>query len=228
VDGLAEGCRAFNTPVTGGNVSLYNQSPAGAIDPTPTIGMVGLIDDPKHITRSHFEKAGDAIILIGGLGDELGASHYLKVVHGKKAGCVPKLDFTKEIAVQDGVRALIKSRLIKSAHDCSEGGLAVTLAESCISGDHTIGAEIDFGATGLRPEQLLFNESQSRIVISVAANNAAAVLSLLEWRGVRARRVGTVGGQALVIRADGASLNWPVAELHKAWYFAIQSAMSES
>src|SRR5580658_2736955 len=86
VDGLAEACRAFNTPVTGGNVSLYNQSPAGAIDPTPTIGMVGLIEDAKYITRSHFQKAGDAVILIGGTGDELGASHFLKVMHGKKAG----------------------------------------------------------------------------------------------------------------------------------------------
>ena len=228
VDGLAEACNAFNTPVTGGNVSLYNQSPAGAIDPTPTIGMVGLIEDEKHITRSHFAKAGDVIILIGELGDELGASHFLKVVHGKKAGRVPKLDFTKEIAMQDAVRSLIKSRLVKSAHDCSEGGLAVTLAESCISGTDLLGASIDFGTTGLRPEELLFNESQSRIVISVSPTNASAVLSLLEWRGVPARRIGTVGGDALIIRADGAESNWPLAELHKAWYFSISDAMSEN
>ncbi|HWB58509.1 MAG TPA: phosphoribosylformylglycinamidine synthase subunit PurL, partial [Chthoniobacteraceae bacterium] len=175
VDGLAEACRAFNTPVTGGNVSLYNQSPAGAIDPTPTVGMVGLVEDEKHITRSHFAKAGDAIILIGGFGDELGASHFLKVVHGKKTGAVPKLDFAKEQAVQEALLSLIKSRLVKSAHDCSEGGLAVTLAESCMSGGETIGAQIDFGNTGLRADQLLFNESQSRIVISTSTTNATAV-----------------------------------------------------
>jgi phosphoribosylformylglycinamidine synthase len=228
VDGLAEGCRAFNTPVTGGNVSLYNQSPAGSIDPTPTVGMVGLIDDARHITHSHFEKTGDAIILIGESGNELGASHYLRVVHGKKAGRVPKLDFAKEIAVQDAVRALIKSGLVKSAHDCSEGGLAVAIAESCVSGKECIGAEVNFGATGLRFDQLLFNESQSRIVISVAANNATAVLSLLEWRGVPGRRIGTVGGGELLIRADGTEACWPVAELHKTWYFSIQDAMSEN
>jgi len=226
VEGLAEACRVFNTPVTGGNVSLYNQSPAGAIDPTPTVGMVGLIEDEKHITRSHFAKVGDAIILVGELGSEIGGSHFLKVMHGKKAGRVPRLDFASELAVQDAVRALIKSRLVKSAHDCSEGGLAVALAESCISGGDLIGAEIDFGATALRLDQLLFNESQSRIVISVAASNASAVLSLLEWRGVPARRIGRTGGDALVIRADGAGLNWTLAELHKAWYFSIADAMS--
>ena len=226
VDGLAEACRAFNTPVTGGNVSLYNQSPAGAIDPTPTVGMVGLIADEKHITRSHFTKAGDAIILVGELGDELGASHFLKVAHGKKAGTVPRLDFAKEIAVQDAVRSLIQSRLVKSAHDCSEGGLAVTLAESCMSGGDLLGAEINFGTTGLRPDVLLFNESQSRIVISVSATNSSAVLSLLEWRGVPARRIGTVGGDALKIRADGNEISWKLAELHKAWYSSISDAMS--
>jgi len=226
VEGLAEACRAFNTPVTGGNVSLYNQSPAGAIDPTPTVGMVGLIEDEHHITRSHFVKAGDTIILVGELGSELGASHFLKVVHGKKAGHVPKLDFTKELTVQEAVRSLVKSRLVKSAHDCSEGGLAVALAESCMSGGDLRGAEINFGSTGLRLDQLLFNESQSRIIISVAATNASAVLSLLEWRGVPARSLGVVGGEALVIRADGAELNWTLAELHKAWYFSIADAMS--
>ena len=228
VDGLAEGCRAFNIPVTGGNVSLYNQSPAGAIDPTPTVGMVGLIEEAKHITTSHFKSAGDAIILIGGLGDELGASHFLKVIHGKKTGAVPRMDFLKEIAVQDAVLALIKSRLVKSAHDCSEGGLAVTLAESCLSGGEQIGARIDFGVTGKRADELFFNESQSRIVISTSATNASAVLAMLDWRGVPARRIGTVGGNELTIRADENELNWQLGELHEAWYLSINHAMSQS
>jgi phosphoribosylformylglycinamidine synthase subunit PurL len=228
VEGLTEGCNAFNTPVTGGNVSLYNQSPAGAIDPTPTVGMVGLIENAKHITRSYFTKAGDAVILIGGTGDELGASHFLKVVHGRKAGRVPALDFTREKATQEALISLIKSGLVKSAHDCSEGGLAVALAESCLCGEHRLGATIDFGTTGLRADQLLFNESQTRILISTTATNASAVLSLLEWRGISAKRIGTVGGDALAIRADGREFDWKLAELHEAWYQSISHAMSSN
>ena len=224
-EGLAEGCRAFNTPVTGGNVSLYNQSPAGAIDPTPTVGMVGLIADEKHVTTSHFKSAGDVILLVGELGDELGASHYLKVVHGRKEGRVPRMDFGRELAVQEAVRALISSRLVRSAHDCSEGGLAVALAESCQSGGSLLGAQVDLGQTGLRLDQALFNESQSRIVVSVTAQNASAVQALLEWRGVPARRIGTVGGEQLVIRCNGAETAWSLPELHGAWYDSIAKVM---
>ncbi len=227
VEGLAEACRFFNTPVTGGNVSLYNENPQGAIDPTPTVGMVGLIENEKHITTSHFKDAGDVILLIGDLGSELGGSQYLKVIHGRKAGLPPRLDFERERAVQDSVRALIHMGLVKSAHDCSEGGLAVAIAESCISGKKVIGAELDFGVTDLRIDQLLFNESQSRIVISVPKNNASAALSLLEWRGVPARKLGSVGGSELTIRAHGEALSWPAAELHRAWYFAIADCMAE-
>lgn len=224
VDGLAEGCREFNTPVTGGNVSLYNQSPAGAIDPTPTVGMVGIIDSDKHIMTSHFKDAGDAIILIGDLGDELGASHFLKVVHGQKAGRVPTLDYTREKAVQAAVLALIRSRMIKSAHDCSEGGLAVALAESCLSSrEKAIGAAVNLGEG--RPEVLLFNESQSRIVITTSATNASVVLSLLEWRGVPARRLGTVGHETLKITAGGEEFAWSVEDLRAAWGDSIGSAM---
>jgi phosphoribosylformylglycinamidine synthase len=226
VEGLAEACRFFNTPVTGGNVSLYNENPQGAIDPTPTVGMVGLIENEKHITTQSFKDAGDVILLIGELGSELGGSHYLKVVHGKKTGAVPKLDFALEKSVQDAVRALIHMGLVKSAHDCSEGGLAVAIAESCISGKKVIGAEIDFGATGLRIDQLLFNESQSRIVISVPKANATAALSLLEWRGVPARKLGVAGGSELKIRANGSELLWNAADLHRAWYSAISECMS--
>jgi len=159
VEGLAEGCRAFDVPVTGGNVSLYNESPAGAIDPTPTVGMVGLIEDAKHVTSSYFKAQGDAIVLIGGFGDELGASHFLKVVHGQKAGPVPALDFARERAMHDGLRALIKSHLVKSAHDLSEGGLGVALAESVLAHPNPpalpLGAVIELGDTGLRSSRSL-------------------------------------------------------------------------
>jgi phosphoribosylformylglycinamidine synthase len=225
---LAEGCRAFDTPVTGGNVSLYNESPAAAIDPTPTVGMVGIIEDERHVTSSHFKTAGDAILLIGDIGDELGASHYLKVVHGQKAGPVPALDFARERAMHDGLRALIKSRLVKSAHDCSEGGLAAALAESCLSNpEHHIGATIELAAQGLRLDQILFNETQGRVVISVPPTHVGAVQLLLELRGIPSRKLGFVGGDMLKITVNGEALAWPLKELNDAWYGSIARAMAE-
>ncbi|MGC3991104.1 MAG: AIR synthase-related protein [Chthoniobacteraceae bacterium] len=180
--------------------------------------MVGLIAEEKHITTSHFKETGDTVILIGGLGSELGASHYLKVVHGKKAGIVPRLDFAREIAMQKALLALIQAGLVKSAHDCSEGGLAVALAESTISGDAFIGAEIDLGDTPLRLDQLLFNESQGRVVISTAAENAGAVLASLSTAGVPAQVIGKTIAEELQISANGAKISWPVAQLHETWY----------
>ena len=223
---MAEACRAFNTPVTGGNVSLYNESPAGAIDPTPTVGMVGLIDDPKHITTQFFKQPGDVVILIGDLGDELGASHFLKVVHGRKEGAPPRLDFQREKHAHDAVRALIRIGLVQSAHDCAEGGLGVTLAEACLSGPQAFGAEVELGETSLRPEVLLFNESQSRIIISVKRNSATAALALLEWRGVPARRLGVVAkSNSLKTSANGQTFTWSLADLDDVWSNAIERIM---
>jgi phosphoribosylformylglycinamidine synthase len=223
---MAEACRAFNTPVTGGNVSLYNESPAGAIDPTPTVGMVGLIEDSKHITTQFFKQAGDVILLIGDLGSELGASHFLKIVHGRKEGAPPRLDLEKEKRAHDAVRSLIRIGLVQSAHDCSEGGLAVALAEACLSGQQAFGAEVEFGETGLRPDVLLFNETQSRIIISVKKNNATAALALLEWRGVPARRLGAVTkSDSLKISADGRTYAWSVPELDASWSQSIEKLM---
>jgi phosphoribosylformylglycinamidine synthase len=228
VEGLAEACRAFNTPVTGGNVSLYNQSPAGAVDPTPTVGMVGLIEEASHITTQAFKGAGDAILLLGEPGDELGGSHYVKVIHGRKAGTPPRLDYEKEKAVQETVRSLIRMGLVKSAHDCSEGGLAVALAECCISGDEMVGAEIDLTAFGPSPaDVLLFNESQSRIVISVRRENASAALSLAEWQGVPVYRLGFTGGEQLRIKSGERQWPWPVKDLREKWWGAIRGWMEE-
>jgi len=231
VEGLAEGCRAFDVPVTGGNVSLYNESPAGAIDPTPTVGMVGLIEDERHATVSYFQAPGDAILLVGGFGDELGASHYLQVIHGLKVGPVPALDFAKERAVHDAVRGFIKSRLVKSAHDLSEGGLGVALTECILAHPNPpplpLGAVVDLGDTGLRLDQLLFNETQGRILLSVKPTHAAAILMLLELRGIPARCIGTVGGDLLRITANGETLAWPLPDLRTAWYDSIAQAMSE-
>jgi len=218
VEGLAEACREFNTPVTGGNVSLYNESPAGSIDPTPTVGMVGLIEDASHITTQPYKAAGDVIVLLGDLGSELGASHYLKVVHGRKEGAPPKLDYTSEKALHDTLRSAIKAGHIQSAHDCSEGGLAVTLAESSLSSKEGLGSSIDFGTTGLRPDVLLFNESQSRVVVSVKPENLDALLALVKKDGVPAQRLGTVTTESsLQIAADGQSYTWALSDLQHAW-----------
>ncbi len=175
VEGLSEACRAFGTPVIGGNVSLYNESPAGVVDPTPTVAMVGLIEREEWITTQYFKAAGDVVILLGDFGDELGASHFLKVIHGRKAGLPPRLDFERELALQNVLRELIRAGLVRSAHDCSEGGLAVALAEACFNPDARLGAEIDLSAAGpQRLDQILFNESQSRVVISTVPGNADA------------------------------------------------------
>jgi len=241
VRGLADACRVFNAPITGGNCSLYNQHPAGPIDPTPTVAMVGLIEKPEHITTQWFKDEGDAIILLGDIVDAgdplsgLGGSAYLQRIHGIKNGTPPRCNLEKEKELHLALRALIHSGVVKSAHDCSEGGLAVALAESCISQQiaretpRLIGAQVDLaeaqGAPGLRLDALLFGESQGRIIISVAAVHAGKVLAQARILGVAAARIGTVGGQALEIKAAGITLNCDVRELHDGWWNSIARAM---
>ena len=236
VEGLAEGCREFNTPVVGGNVSLYNQSPAGPIDPTPTVGMVGLIDKAEHITTQAFKAAGDVIILVGPVIDPgagqlgLGASHYYKVVAGQKAGNTPRLNMTLEKNVQSAVLALIQAGLVKSAHDCSEGGLAVALAEGCMSGNLGATVALPSGpALANFPEHaaragLLFGESQSRIIITVAPENVDAVLAQLT--ALPHSKLGTVGGDTLTISAYQGSITATVVELRETFEQSIGKAMA--
>jgi phosphoribosylformylglycinamidine synthase II len=227
VEGLAEACRAFATPVVGGNVSLYNESPAGVVDPTPTVAMVGLIEREEWITTQFFKAAGDVVILLGDAGDEMGGSQFLKVIHGRKAGRPPRLDFERELAVQNALREMIRAGYIRSAHDCSEGGLAVALAESCFNPAGSLGAILDLPAAGTRRlDQIIFNETQSRIVISTVPENADAVLQFSQSRGVPAHRLGTIGGEHLKIAVAGETLRWPVPEIHDDWFNAIANAMS--
>jgi phosphoribosylformylglycinamidine synthase subunit PurL len=225
VEGIAEGCRAFGTPVTGGNVSLYNESPAGVVDPTPTIAMVGLIDDEKHITTQWFKQESDTIILVGEIGDELGGSRLLKVCYGKKIGPPPHVDLELEIKVQNAVRNLIRASLIQSAHDCSEGGLGVALAECCFNPEQLFGAEIDLKAGGTPAATVLFNESQSRVIISVASKDAEKTTSILRDYGVPFQQLGKVGGDSLCIRVNEKTFRWLVADLHDDWFNAIRRAV---
>lgn len=226
VEGLAEACVAFDTPVTGGNVSLYNQNPKGSIDPTPTVGMVGIIESQDHITTQGFKNAGDVIILIGEEGSELGASHYLLAIHGRKEGNPPALDFDRELAVQNAIRTLIRKGLVQSAHDCAEGGLAVSLAESCLATD-TLGASVSFASNGNRADVALFNESQSRVVISVKREKSDETLAILKELGVPARKIGEVTSNAeLSVHTCGKTLNWAVSELRTAFEGTIPGLMN--
>jgi phosphoribosylformylglycinamidine synthase len=265
VEGVADACRAFGTPVTGGNVSLYNESPLGVVDPTPTIAMVGLIDDEKHITTQWFKNEGDVIILVGSvagggdpgceatghtkkaevnaLGYSLGGSRYLKVCHGLKIGPPPHVDLAHEIKVQNVIRDLIREGLVQSAHDCSEGGLAVTLAESCFNPERLCGATIDCSrrpmgdahaeetnltdASHSEAATVLFNESQSRILISVASENLEKTISRMSERDVPFQQLGKVGGEELHIRIDEQTFRWRVTEIYDEWWNAIRRAVEK-
>ncbi len=261
VRGLADGCRAFNAPVTGGNCSLYNQNPAGPIDPTPTISVVGLIEKPEHVTTQWFKDEGDAIILLGDIVDKndlllgLGGSAYLQVIHGIKNGSPPRCDLETAKTLHTTLLGLIQSGLVKSAHDCSEGGLAVALAESCISQliaretPRLIGATIDLtqcaagvspadqtkissqpcrqdaGST-LRLDALLFGETQSRVVISCKPLDAVKVVERAKLMGVPAVQIGKVCGDRLTVKTAGGEFSAPLTELHDPWWNSIARAMA--
>jgi phosphoribosylformylglycinamidine synthase len=229
VDGLAEGCRAFDIPVTGGNVSLYNQSPAGPIDPTPTVGIVGQIRDAKHITPSHFQKTGDAIILVGVIGAELGASLYLREIHGLKRGRPPELNLDREKKMHDAVRAAIRLGDIRSAHDLAEGGLLVALAECCIGGARQIGAQVLLEYSDERLDAQLFGETQSRAILTTSLEHVESVLALIHGHGVPAQKIGTVGGSELVLHQPigpiSRGIKWDVASLYQTWDSVLDSCL---
>jgi len=224
VGGMGEACLKFDTPVTGGNVSFYNedQITKRAVYPTPTIGMLGIIDDISHITTQYFKDAGDSIYLIGRTLEEFGGSEYLKAIHGKVCGMPPELELDLEKKTQDAVRDLIVSGFVKSCHDLSEGGLAVALAESCITDrDNPIGCRIDF-APDLRPDATLFSESQSRFLITADSDSAARVESILEYSGLSFQKIGAVGGDSLVI---GDMIDLPLTRLSEIYFSVLPNHM---
>lgn len=224
VDGMAEACRVLDTPVIGGNVSLYNENTTGSIYPTPVVGMVGLVADTDHITTQGFKQEGDAILLLGETKAELGGSEFQYAVHGVTEGRPPALDLDTEKKLLGTVLSSIRGGLVRSAHDLSEGGLAVALAESCISGG--IGANIELSAGGLRPDVALFSESQSRIVLTAAPDRAEELKGAIAASGVPVEIIGTVGGDRLRVNLDGVSaLDEAVAELKHVWEDAIPCLM---
>ncbi|MFC3770918.1 phosphoribosylformylglycinamidine synthase subunit PurL [Paenibacillus sp. GCM10012303] len=222
-DGMSEACRKLNAPVIGGNVSLYNENAKGAIYPTPVIGMVGLVHDLDHITTQGFKKEGDVILLLGETKAELGGSEFQKVLHGVTEGRPPQIDLDTEKKLLDGVLGAIQKGLVASAHDLSEGGLAVALAESCISGG--IGAKVSVSSE-LRTDISLFSESQSRILLSASPDQAAELEASLVQAGVPVQKIGTVQGQNLTIEVNAKqAVQSPVAQLEKVWKDAIPCLM---
>ena len=252
VRGLGEACRIFQIPITGGNCSLYNRVPDGPVDPTPTIAMVGLIDQPEHIATQWFKDEDDAVILLGEPCDAadplqgLGGSAFLQVVHGQKSGRPPRCDLRAAQTLHDALRGLICSGSVKSAHDCSEGGLAVCLAECCVSQQvvretpRLMGASIDLSslaaasgavegsteAPPIRLDALLFGETQNRVVITTHRLHVAKVLERARLLGVAALHLGWVGGDRLTVRTARCEWSWALSELHDAWWNSIGRAMA--
>jgi phosphoribosylformylglycinamidine synthase len=225
--GMAEACEAFETPVTGGNVSLYNETDGRAIYPTPVIGMVGVIDDVSTIVRHAFTNVGDDVVLLGENTDELGGSEYLYVTADLVAGAPPKLDLETERALQQAVLAMARARLLSSAHDCSEGGLACALAESALGdGEAPLGARVDLD-DDLRPVGVLFGEAQGRIVISCDPARTAEVLRLASRYEVPARRIGTVtaAAEGFSIALPDASVRASMAAMVDAYFESLGRVM---
>ena len=218
---MADACRALNIPVISGNVSLYNESVEGPIDPTPTVGMVGVLDDLSARAGAGFQDEGDRVVLLGAStaespSDTLGGSEYLSRMHGVVAGR-PSVDLEAEVKTQSLVRDAIGRGLIKSAHDVSEGGLTVAVAESCVIGD--IGAILDLDLPGdSRIDAALFGEAPALIVVSTASGELEALRSLCNERGVPMREIGAVGGDMLKI-AD--LIDVPLSDVATSWEGAL-------
>ena len=211
VRGLADACTAFGIPVISGNVSFYNESFGQPIYPTPTVGMVGVLDDIDDHCTMAFAEEGDAVVLLGRTKPELGGSEYLKVVHGLVSGRPPKVDLVDERLLVELLVTAIRTGIVRSAHDCAEGGLAVALAECCVAGG--IGARIDAQAD-LPGAVALFSESQGRAVVTVAPAHFDALKTLAATHGTPCVRIGTVGGERLVI---GDQVDVSLAEMRAAF-----------
>jgi len=233
VDGMAEACRALETPVVSGNVSFYNETEGRGILPTPVIGMVGLIEDVRRVVSPGFKKEGDVIALLGTTQDDLSMSEYAVSIKGvttteiAAAGKVPELNMDRELAVQRACLAAAEGGLLASAHDCSDGGLAIALAESCFSslGREAIGADVNIEGV-LGPTAQIFSESPSRIIISFDSADAAAVQEIAERNNAPFAVLGQVSGRRLTIAINGSeAVAEDVAELEVVWRSALSGKL---
>jgi phosphoribosylformylglycinamidine synthase len=237
--GIGDACAAFGTPVTGGNVSLYNESPTGAIDPTPTIGMVGLLRDVRRRVPSHFQHTGDRILLLGVTRGHLGGSSYWEVVHRFVGGPPPPVDLDGELRLQRLLVAAAGAGLLHSAHDCADGGLAVAIAECCIRGPYALGgtgARVRLARPeGMAAEALLYGEDAGRVVVSAPPERIGPLSDLAAAHGVPCELIGEVGeaeGRGVACRleielaSDPTTLVWPVRELRQTYLDALPRRMS--
>ncbi len=225
IDGMAEACRAFNTPVVSGNVSFYNETEGRGILPTPVIGMIGLVEDVRRVVQPGFKQSGDQIALLGTSADDLSLSEYAAIINGASTadmianGAVPHLDLAVERAVQAACLAAAEAGLLASAHDCSDGGLAVALAECCFSSlnRESTGAKISLPAS-LSTTVTLFSESPSRIIISFAESARAEIASIAQRENCALTMIGEVGGSKLQIEVgDENVVTADLAELENVW-----------
>ncbi len=225
--GMAEACKLFETPVTGGNVSFYNETDGAAIYPTPVIGMVGIMENVEHLTRHGFRAAGDAIVLLGDNTGELGASEYLYVVHDLVAGAPPSVDLLGERRLQHAVLAAIQKGLVESAHDVSEGGLACALAECALGdGEAPLGADVALD-DDLPSAALLFGEAQGRVVVSCDPGKADDLLRLARDHGVPSRVIGTVteAGSGFRVRTKDENVEVDLSTIEALFFETIPGIM---
>nr|MBA2735761.1 phosphoribosylformylglycinamidine synthase subunit PurL [Pyrinomonadaceae bacterium] len=234
IDGIKEACEMFETPIVSGNVSFYNETDGRGILPTPTIGMVGLIEDTRKIVTQGFKNEGDLIALLGETKDDLAASEYAQTILGFSTdelieiGEVPQIDLNLEKRVQHTCLNLADKFLIKSAHDCSDGGIAVAIAESCFSSlnQNEKGAEIELKNENLSAEAILFGESPSRIVVSFSADKSAEIEAIAGNNNCPFAVIGKVSGKNLNIKINGKpAIIAPVAELENVWAKSLENKL---
>jgi phosphoribosylformylglycinamidine synthase len=233
IEGMRDACEHFQVPIVSGNVSFYNETNGLSIYPTPMLGMVGLIESADKTMTQWFREDGHDIILLGATREDLGGTEYLKVLHAREQGSPPYLNLETEKSAQDCVLRLIRSGLVQSAHDCSDGGLAVALAECCMSGPgpHR-GAVVRLSLGRLRKDAVLFGESQSRIVLSSKPSDRQAILDQAAQLGVPAAVIGAVGGASLVVylgdeRSTTKTIDLPVATLADRWGLSLERTLSQ-
>ena len=228
VEGIAYACKFFEIPVVSGNVSFFNENPNGAIYPTPAIGMIGIIDDLTKVCTQYFKKENDIIILLGICKEELGGSEYIKEMHGLAKGDAPDLDLQLEQAVQHTALEAIRKGLVSSAHDCSEGGLAVALAECCISNrEGMIGAVIDKLTFDITKDALLFGESQSRIILSCKEDFANEIRNIAARNSAPFQIIGqTCGKEFKIITGGKEIINLSLEKIAEKWAYSLESLIS--
>ncbi|MBU2591590.1 MAG: phosphoribosylformylglycinamidine synthase subunit PurL [Nitrospinota bacterium] len=226
IRGISDACVALGTPVVSGNVSLYNETNGIGIYPTPTIGAIGVVEDIKKCVTQYIKGEGELLFLIGSNKKSLAGSEYLSLIHGLEKGTISPLDLDTEKRLQTALLAAIDKEIIRSAHDCSEGGLAITIAESCMSGDKTFGAEVSIEDDG-RIDNILFGEGQSRIIVSILDKDRNILEELFLANGIETSYLGKTGGVNLSIRVNNnQTISCPIEQIKKAWAEAIPSYMA--